>query len=143
MRSRLSARTRAERVRNAARSILQATLAAVIAWVLATEVVGHTNPFFAPVSAMITLGLTQGERGRRAVEVVLGVTLGIAVADLLILELGSGWWQLGVVIALSMTVALLLGSGTCSPSRPRSRPRSSPPSSRRTAGSRSPARSTP
>jgi uncharacterized membrane protein YgaE (UPF0421/DUF939 family) len=63
------------------------------------------------VSAMITLGLTQGERGRRAVEVVLGVTLGIAVADLLVLELGSGWWQLGVVIAISMTVALLLGSG--------------------------------
>ncbi|MEZ0291346.1 MAG: aromatic acid exporter family protein, partial [Solirubrobacteraceae bacterium] len=111
VRSRVSARTRAERVRNAARAILQATLAAVIAWLLATEIVGHTTPFFAPVSAMITLGLTQGERGRRAVEVVLGVTLGIAVADLLVIELGSGWWQLGLVIALSMTVALLLGSG--------------------------------
>ena len=60
---------------------------------------------------MITLGLTQGERGRRAVEVVLGVTLGIAVADFLVIELGSGWWQLGLVIALAMTVALLLGSG--------------------------------
>ena len=56
-----------------------------IAWLLATEVVGHTTPFFAPVSAIITLGLTQGERGRRAVEVVLGVTLGIAVADLLVI----------------------------------------------------------
>jgi uncharacterized membrane protein YgaE (UPF0421/DUF939 family) len=111
VRSRHSARTRADRVRSAARPILQATLAAVIAWLLATEVVGHATPFFAPVSAMITLGLTQGERGRRAVEVVLGVTLGIAVADLLVIELGSGWWQLGVVIAISMTVALLLGSG--------------------------------
>ena len=111
VRSRVSARTRAERVRNAARAILQATLAAVIAWLLATEIVGHETPFFAPVSAMITLGLTQGERGRRAVEVVLGVTLGIAVADFLVIELGSGWWQLGLVIALAMTVALLLGSG--------------------------------
>ena len=42
---------------------------------------------------MITLGLTQGQRGRRAVEVVLGVTLGIAIADLLVILLGTGWWQ--------------------------------------------------
>jgi uncharacterized membrane protein YgaE (UPF0421/DUF939 family) len=109
-RSRLSARTRAERLRDAARAILQATLAATLAWLVATEIVGHSQPFFAPVSAMITLGLTQGQRGRRAVEVVLGVTLGIAVADLLVIELGTGWWQLAVVVSLSMSVALLLGS---------------------------------
>ena len=109
-RSRLSARARAERLRDAGRSILQATLAATIAWLVATELVGHSQPFFAPVSAMITLGLTQGERGRRAVEVVLGVTLGIAVADLLVIGLGTGWWQLALVVALSMSVALLLGS---------------------------------
>jgi uncharacterized membrane protein YgaE (UPF0421/DUF939 family) len=110
-RSRLSARTRAERLRTAARAIVQATLAATLAWLVATEVVGHATPFFAPVSAMITLGLTQGQRGRRAVEVVLGVTLGIAVADLLVIVLGTGWWQLAVVVALAMSVALLLGSG--------------------------------
>jgi uncharacterized membrane protein YgaE (UPF0421/DUF939 family) len=110
-RSRLSARARGERLRNAARAILQSTLAATLAWLVATEVVGHARPFFAPVSAMITLGLTQGQRGRRAVEVVLGVTLGIAVADLLVIVLGTGWWQLALVVALSMSVALLLGSG--------------------------------
>ncbi len=110
-RSRISARMRAERLRTATRAILQATLAATLAWLLATEVVGHEAPFFAPVSAMIVLGLTQGERGRRAIEVLLGVTLGIAVADLLVLALGTGWWQLGVVVALAMSAALLLGSG--------------------------------
>src|SRR5215204_2086353 len=110
-RSRVSARIRAERLRDAARAIVQATLAATLAWLVATEVVGHSRPFFAPVSAMITLGLTQGERGRRAVEVVLGVTLGIVVADLLVLQVGTGWWQLALVVALAMSVALLLGSG--------------------------------
>jgi uncharacterized membrane protein YgaE (UPF0421/DUF939 family) len=110
-RSRLSARARAERLRDAARAILQATIAAALAWIVATEVVGHSQPFFAPVSAMITLGLTQGERGRRAVEIVLGVTLGIAIADLLVIGLGTGWWQLALVVSLSMAVALLLGSG--------------------------------
>ena len=110
-RSRVSARARAVRLRDAARAILQATIAATLAWLVATEVIGHSQPFFAPVSAMITLGLTQGERGRRAVEVVLGVTLGIAIADLLVIWLGAGWWQLALVVGLSMTVALLLGSG--------------------------------
>ena len=110
-RSRLSARIRAERLRDAARAIVQATLAATLAWLVATEIVGHPRPFFAPVSAMITLGLTHGQRGRRAVEIVLGVTLGIAIADLLVIQLGSGWWQLVLVVALSMSVALLLGSG--------------------------------
>jgi uncharacterized membrane protein YgaE (UPF0421/DUF939 family) len=57
--ARLSARMRAERLRGAARMIVQATLAAVIAWVLATELIGHPRPFFAPVSAMITLGLSR------------------------------------------------------------------------------------
>ena len=111
MRSRASARTRTDRLRHAGRSVLQATLAATVAWLLATELVGHQAPFFAPVSAMITLGLTQGQRGRRAVEVVLGVTLGIAIADLLVILLGTGWWQLAVVVSFAMTVALLLGSG--------------------------------
>jgi len=110
-RSRASARTRADRLRHAARAVLQATLAATVAWLLATELVGHQAPFFAPVSAMITLGLTQGQRGRRALEVVLGVTLGIAIADLLVILLGTGWWQLALVVALAMTVALVLGSG--------------------------------
>jgi uncharacterized membrane protein YgaE (UPF0421/DUF939 family) len=109
-RSRTSARARAERLRDTARAILQATIAATLAWIVATELVGHTAPFFAPVSAIITLGLTQGQRGRRAVEVVLGVTLGIAVADLLVIGLGTGWWQLALVVALSMSIALLLGS---------------------------------
>ena len=110
-RSRLSPRARAQRLRGAARAILQATLAATLAWLVATELVGHSQPYFAPVSAMITLGLTQGERGRRAVEVVLGVTLGIAVADLLVIGLGAGWWQLALVVSLAMSIALLLGSG--------------------------------
>src|SRR4051794_39610694 len=111
-RSRSSARTRADRVTLAARSIVQVTLAALLAWIIATEVVGHTRPFFAPVSAIITLGLTLGQRGRRAVEIVVGVTLGIAVGDLLVLAVGTGAWQLAVVVGLTMTVALLLGPGT-------------------------------
>ena len=83
-RSRLSMRMRLERLRLAWRSVLQAGVAAGVAWVIATEVFGHAQPFFAPVAAIITLGLTISQRGRRAVEVAIGVAVGIAVGDLLV-----------------------------------------------------------
>jgi len=110
-RSRVSMRTRLERLRVSWRSILQAGVAAGAAWVIATEVFGHPRPFFAPVSAIIILGLTTAQRGRRAVEVAIGVALGIAVGDLLVLEIGVGAAQLSVVVMLATAIAIFLGSG--------------------------------
>ncbi|HEX5618886.1 MAG TPA: FUSC family protein, partial [Solirubrobacteraceae bacterium] len=110
-RSRVSMRTRLERLRVSWRSILQVGVAAGLAWVIATELFGHPRPFFAPVSAIIILGLTTAERGRRAVEVALGVALGIAVGDLLVLEIGVGAAQLSVVVMLATALAIFLGSG--------------------------------
>ena len=110
-RSRVSMRTRVERLRSAWRSILQAGVAAGLAWILATELFGHERPFFAPVSAIITLGLTVSERGRRAAEVAIGVALGIAVGDLLVLGIGVGAAQLALVVMLATSLAIFLGSG--------------------------------
>jgi uncharacterized membrane protein YgaE (UPF0421/DUF939 family) len=110
-RSKVSMRTRFERLRLAWRSIFQASVAAGIAWLIATEVLGHSKPFFAPVSAIITLGITVGQRGRRAVELALGVALGIAVADLLVLGIGTGPAQLALVVGLATSAAIFLGSG--------------------------------
>jgi uncharacterized membrane protein YgaE (UPF0421/DUF939 family) len=53
--------------------ILQAAVAAGLAYFLAAGVLGNEQPFFAPVAAVVTLGLAPGERGRRALEVALGV----------------------------------------------------------------------
>src|SRR5215213_443270 len=89
-RSRTSMRTRFERLALAWRSLLQAAIAATAAYVVATDVVGHARPFFAPIAAIITLGLTVGQRRRRAVELALGVAVGIAIADLLVVLTGSG-----------------------------------------------------
>jgi uncharacterized membrane protein YgaE (UPF0421/DUF939 family) len=110
-RSRVSMRTRLERLRLAWRSILQAGASCALAWVIATEVLGHSRPFFAPVSAIVTLGITVGQRGRRAVELALGVALGIAIADLLVLGIGTGPAQLALVVMLATSAALFLGSG--------------------------------
>jgi uncharacterized membrane protein YgaE (UPF0421/DUF939 family) len=110
-RSRVSMRTRVDRLRLSWRSIVQAGVASGVAWVIATEVFGHTRPFFAPVSAIITLGLTMSQRGRRAVEVAIGVAVGIAVGDLLVSVIGVGPTQLSLVVMLAMAIALFLGSG--------------------------------
>ena len=110
-RSRVSMRTRLDRLRMSWRSVLQAGVAAGAAWIVATEVFGHRAPFFAPVSAIITLGLTVTERGRRAVEVAIGVAVGIAVGDLLVLAIGVGPAQLAIVVMLATALALFLGSG--------------------------------
>jgi uncharacterized membrane protein YgaE (UPF0421/DUF939 family) len=109
--SRAGLRTRRERILATARPILQTSVAAALAWLLATEVVGHETPFFAPISAVITLGLTVGERRRRAVEIAIGVSVGIAIADLLVAAIGTGTWQVGVVTGLAMLAATLVGGG--------------------------------
>jgi uncharacterized membrane protein YgaE (UPF0421/DUF939 family) len=55
-RSRVSMRTRWRRVRLAWRTMVQASVASAIAWLIATGLWGHKAPFFAPVSAIIALG---------------------------------------------------------------------------------------
>jgi uncharacterized membrane protein YgaE (UPF0421/DUF939 family) len=110
-RSRTSIRTRFERVRVAWRSLLQTAAAATIAYLVATQVVGHARPFFAPVAAIITLGITVGQRRRRAVELALGVAVGIAIADVLVLLTGPGAGALALVVLLAMSAAVFLGSG--------------------------------
>jgi uncharacterized membrane protein YgaE (UPF0421/DUF939 family) len=108
--SRVSMRSRWMRVRVAWRTMVQAAVAASLAWWVAIHVWGHTAPFFAPVSAIIAIGQSYRERGRRAAELVVGVSLGIAVADLLLSWLGTGVAQLGVVVFLGMGVGLFFGS---------------------------------
>ena len=110
--SRAGVQVRRERIIATARPILQASVAAALAWLIATDVVGHPTPFFAPISAVITLGLTVGQRRRRAIELAIGVSVGIAIADLLVHAIGTGTWQVGVVTGLAMLAATLVGGGT-------------------------------
>jgi uncharacterized membrane protein YgaE (UPF0421/DUF939 family) len=110
--SRAGLRTRRERIVAGARPILHSAVAASLAWLVATELVGHEQPFFAPISAVITLGLTVGQRRRRAIELAIGVSVGIAIADALVAAIGTGTWQIGIVVALAMAAAALVGGGS-------------------------------
>ena len=79
---------------------------------MARYVVGHPQPFFAPVAAMVCLGFSFGQRLRRVAEVMVGVAVGVGVGDLFVRIFGTGVPQIVFVVALAMSVAVLLGAGT-------------------------------
>lgn len=110
-RSRESARRRAHRLRSRFFFIAQCALAAALAWWVGRTVLHHHAPFFAPVTAMVCLGLTFGQRLRRVVEVTVGVAIGVFIGDAFVHFFGSGVWQIAVVATLAMSIAVLLGAG--------------------------------
>ncbi|WP_439662216.1 FUSC family protein [Lentzea sp. HUAS TT2] len=100
------------RWRGAALPIVQSALSAGLAWLVATLVIGHQHPFFAPIAAVVCLGVSLGQRLRRVSELVVGVSVGVGVGDALISWIGSGPWQIALVVALAMSAAVLLDGGS-------------------------------
>jgi uncharacterized membrane protein YgaE (UPF0421/DUF939 family) len=99
-----------DEARRSWRIILQATLAATLAYAAALAI-GHEQPFFAPIAAIATVAVSLAHRLRRSAELLLGNAVGILFADLLIAEIGTGVWQLGLVVAIALTSAIMLGGG--------------------------------
>lgn len=98
-----------DRVRTRLPAIAQTAVAAGIAWALARQVL--PNPFFAPIAAVISLGIAQGQHLRRAVELSFGVALGIGIADVVFSLLGRNGVMVAVIVAVAMAAALLFGAG--------------------------------
>lgn len=107
-RGRLSLADRRERLRARGWQVAQCAVAAGLAWWVAHDLFGHPQPFFAPVAAVVSLGTTYGQRLRRVGEMAVGVALGVLLGDLYTQLLGRGVWQITVMVAASMVVALLL-----------------------------------
>jgi uncharacterized membrane protein YgaE (UPF0421/DUF939 family) len=111
-RSKASLRQRFARLRNRSFFIVQCASAAAVAWWVATTLLHHQSAFFAPVTVMLSLGMSYGQRLRRVVEVTIGVAIGVFVGDTFVHLFGSGVWQIAVVAITAMTIAVLLGAGT-------------------------------
>src|SRR6476620_8349728 len=108
---RTSVRARVRRWESKRWQIAQCSLAAGAAWLFAADVLHHQTPFFTPIAAVVSLSTSYGQRLRRVVEVTLGVAIGVFLGDLLVEWLGSGWWQLSLIVALAMSTAFLLDGG--------------------------------
>jgi uncharacterized membrane protein YccC len=109
------ARRAAERALGRFRSgiwpVVQTALAATLAWSAAAFILGHEQPFVAAIAAVISVGAVAGQTLKRAAEWILGVAVGLAVADLIMLAIGTGPIQTGVMVGLAMSVALLIRGG--------------------------------
>ncbi len=110
-RSRTSLRTRWARLRTRAPFILQIGIGAGIAWMVAKHVLHHPMPFFAPITAAVSLGMSYGHRLRRVYEVVLGVAVGVFLGDVVVHVFGGGIWQMMLVCMAAMAIATFLGAG--------------------------------
>lgn len=108
-RSKTTVRDRMNAVRANFVLALQAGVAALLSWFISHDILGNIDPVFAPISAVGTLAASLGQRLRRTVELILGVAVGIGIGDLLIIVVGSGPWQLGLIVTLSIIVTIFLG----------------------------------
>lgn len=104
-------RRRRRRLREAGVPVVQCAVAAGVAYLLAQQVVGHPLPFFAPIACVLVLGISMTNRLRRGVELAVGVSLGVAIGDLIVALIGTGWWQISVVVGLALVAALLFDVG--------------------------------
>ncbi|WP_405116657.1 FUSC family protein [Micromonospora sp. NBC_01405] len=108
-RSRATLHDRLHRVRMAMGLAVQAGLAATLAWVISHHLLGNPQPVFAPISAVGALAASVGQRLRRTVELIVGVAVGVFLGDLLIYLVGTGGWQLGLVVTASIVLTLFFG----------------------------------
>jgi uncharacterized membrane protein YgaE (UPF0421/DUF939 family) len=102
-------RTIAERLQANWQWFAQAARATAPSWWLARELFGHPRPIFAPVVALIAISTTLGQRRRYAVEMVLGVALGIGIADSLFTLIGGGTLQIAAIVVIAMVSAVIVG----------------------------------
>ncbi|MER6596190.1 FUSC family protein [Micromonospora purpureochromogenes] len=109
-RSRATLHDRLHRVRMALGLALQAGVAAALAWVVSHEFLNNPQPVFAPISAVGTLAASVGQRLRRTVELIIGVAVGVFLGDVLIYFLGTGGWQLGLVVTSAILLTIFFGA---------------------------------
>lgn len=87
----------------------QAAIAAGLAWFIAHSLLGHVQPYFAPISAVATLAVSVGQRMRRAIEIVLGNAFGILLGEILVAIIGRGAWQVSLVVFIAILLAVFAG----------------------------------
>lgn len=107
-RARWHPRVGVDRVVASAPAIVQIVVAATVAFSFAHYVLGHAAPLLAATVTVSSLGLVRDARPRRVLETVIGMIVGILVAEIIVLVAGIGWWQLGLTLAASLVIARFL-----------------------------------
>lgn len=97
-----------DRLRSEGWTVLQRALAALLAFMIARWI-GHPDPFFAPIAAVVSLNTDVGERGLNALKLLLGVMLGIVIGELTLLVVADQVVALGIAVLIAIGLSTAAG----------------------------------
>jgi uncharacterized membrane protein YgaE (UPF0421/DUF939 family) len=100
-----------KRVRAVWFTLVQTSVAAGLAWYVAHDVLAHPQPFFAPIAAAVSLSISNVLRAQRAIQMMIGVTLGIGVGTVAQGLLGPGAISIAVAALIALLFAVFIGQG--------------------------------
>nr|BBX79540.1 hypothetical protein MFLOJ_33270 [Mycobacterium florentinum] len=92
-------------------AIAEASVAAGVAWYIAHDVLGHPDPFFAPIAAAVCVSASTVFQAQRAVQNIVGVALGICLGSTVVQLFGTEWIAMAATVFAVFCVAVLLGQG--------------------------------
>jgi len=108
IRRRLDTKMRLARVWASVPAALQIVVAATASYAVAHFLLGHEYPVVAVTVTISALGFTRDARPRRVLESVIGILVGIVLAEVLLLLIGTGVLQIALVLFLAILVARLV-----------------------------------
>lgn len=92
------------------RDALTSAIAAGLSWLIAHDLLGHPQPVFTAVAAVVCLAPGLPSRGRQAVHMMLGIATGILVAELLLLiPIFNLALRIAIITFVAMMAALSFG----------------------------------
>ena len=100
----------ARRVAGSVPAAVQIVAAAVASYSIAHYLLGHEIPIVAVTATITTLGIARDARPRRVFDLALGIVIGIVLAEVLVLVIGKGVWQLAIVVFVTLLVARAVSS---------------------------------
>jgi uncharacterized membrane protein YgaE (UPF0421/DUF939 family) len=106
-----TARSVAGRLRRARWAVVQTAVAVSVSWFVAHDLLGHPQPFFAPIAAAVSLSASDVLRGQRAVQLMSGVALGIVFGTVVEAVAGTGAPAFALAALLAVYGALAFGGG--------------------------------
>jgi uncharacterized membrane protein YgaE (UPF0421/DUF939 family) len=96
------------------REVVASTIAAILTWIIAQQIFGHTHPIFASVIAIVCLAPGIPNYSKQAWSLVLGVATGILVSEIA-LVLPNPVLRMGFGLFVSMMAASSFGLGSILP----------------------------
>ncbi len=93
------------RLRDSAPAIAQVVVASVTSFLLAQLLLHQSTPLIAAIIPITSLGFVGDARPVRVLETAIAMTLGIVLAEALVLGFGQSVWVFGLALAITLALA--------------------------------------